>query len=333
MPLIRLNPMSLLRRWQNRGSRVGLACSDHYLALIGLDGDPARDFKLRCGFSAATADPGERRRLLSEWVTAGAQRGAPTVLTLLPETYQLLQIERPPVKTEELAQAVRWRIKDFLDYPLDEAAIDVFELPDSRHRGRPALIQVVAARVGTLREWTRLAAAAGLAPWKIDIAELALRNLTERVAAATAAAEDTVATLCLLPDTGIIQLTRGAQLYLTRALDFGLTTVSAATNASADTAPHERLALELQRTMDYADSQFGLSPARRLLLLPAQPRMAHLAQAIGGSLGLSAGVATLDHLLDPGTVVASDWPATTLLALGGGLANRTESTESESKSP
>src|SRR5436305_12451607 len=46
--------------------------------------------------------------------------------TLLAQSdYQMLLVESPNVKREELKSAVRWRIKDMIDYHVDDATIDV----------------------------------------------------------------------------------------------------------------------------------------------------------------------------------------------------------------
>ena len=45
-------------------------------------------------------------------------------LVLAAELYTLSLIERPPVEDEELNEAVRWRIQENVDFPVDEAAID-----------------------------------------------------------------------------------------------------------------------------------------------------------------------------------------------------------------
>src|SRR6185503_20873922 len=46
--------------------------------------------------------------------------------TLLPvERYQLREIDAPPVPEAEVKAAVRWRIKEMIDYPLESAIVEV----------------------------------------------------------------------------------------------------------------------------------------------------------------------------------------------------------------
>ncbi len=293
---------------------VGLACGARQLALIGLKvGSPVRP-RLQM-LSQADVDAAEdRQRLLRDWVSQHGLRGCPAVLSLLPGEYQLLHIERPPVTEDELLASLRWRIKDLLDYPAAEAVLDAFEIPDSRHRGRPKMLSVAAARFSALQHWAQLAASAGLKPQTIGIAELALRNLSER---ATYATTETVVTLCLLPQSGVIQISRGGQLYLARELDYGLTLLTGSSHSIPGDEPHERLALELQRTMDYYDSQFGLAPPRRLLMVPVDASVEPLTQAVSASLGLPTQLLPLARVVEWIADSPAQLSAIAALALGG----------------
>ena len=50
--------------------------------------------------------------------------------TLLhPAEYQLLMVDAPSVPREELKAAIRWRVKDLLDYHIDDATMDVLDIP------------------------------------------------------------------------------------------------------------------------------------------------------------------------------------------------------------
>jgi MSHA biogenesis protein MshI len=48
---------------------------------------------------------------------------------LAPGEYQLLQVEAPNVPLAELKTAIRWRIKDLLDYHVNDATVDVLAVP------------------------------------------------------------------------------------------------------------------------------------------------------------------------------------------------------------
>ncbi|MDQ5908181.1 MAG: biosis protein MshI [Pseudomonadota bacterium] len=309
-------PLNLVKRWRRRAQVSGLTCGRRQLALVGINTESHPC--LYASFQADVDVAAERHRLLTDWAAHSDLYRCPVTLTLLPDTYQLLQIERPPVKTEELAQAVRWQIKDLLKYPLNEAVVDVFEIPVSTHRHHPAMVYVAAARRKELCEWTRLAVDAGLVPDRIDIAELALRNLIER---ATLSVAETVATLCLLPGHSLIQISRGADLYLTRTLDYGMDAVARDVDNNIGDDLYQRLTLELQRTLDYYDSEFGLASIKRVFLAPAQATLEALATAVSDGIGLPAEFLNLTPLIEtgPGLRFAPAQFAVTLLGLGGRL--------------
>ena len=43
--------------------------------------------------------------------------------------YQMHSLDAPNVPAAELKNAVRWRVKDVIDYPLEQATVDVLDVP------------------------------------------------------------------------------------------------------------------------------------------------------------------------------------------------------------
>ncbi len=72
--------------------------------------------------------------------------------TLLAESdYALLLTEAPDVPADELRAAVRWGIKDLIDYHVNDATVDVLGLPTDKIAGRARAIYAVAARSDAIR--------------------------------------------------------------------------------------------------------------------------------------------------------------------------------------
>src|SRR5262245_15939083 len=66
---------------------------------------------------------------------------------LQPGEYQLQLVEAPSVPAEELKSAVRWKLKDLLDYPVDSATVDVADVPSDRSgTARTHYVYAVSAR-------------------------------------------------------------------------------------------------------------------------------------------------------------------------------------------
>ena len=88
----------------------------------------------------------------------------------------MLKVEAPTVPNEELKAAIPWCIQDMIDFPVEQAVIDYYPLPnfDLPGRGRTIMVTVIQSEI--IYDYTRYCEQAGLALKVIDIQELALRN-------------------------------------------------------------------------------------------------------------------------------------------------------------
>jgi len=267
---------------------------------------------VRCEHRACGAEPAARRAALREMVRAHGLAGSRCVAVLEPGDYQLLQVEAPAVPPEELRAAVRWQVRDLLDYHIDDAVIDVFDVPGDERPGRP--MYVVAARAADVQAVVDLAHEAELELEAIDIAELALRN----VAACMPEADRGLALVRLRAAEGLILIVRAGALHLARNVEFGAASLA----AGGTGASHDSLALEVQRSLDYYDSAFRQAPVTRVVVAPFEGDARALAEHLHASLGLAAEVMDLDEILTPAEPVPAEVQARVLEAVGGAL--RTE---------
>lgn len=231
--------------------------------------------------------------------------GAIAVLAL--DEAQLLQIETPAVKPEEMKSAARWRIKDLVDSRLDELTIDILHVGDEASRAAHRQLFVVAARNALLQQLSRRAQAAGLPLSVIDTAEMAQRNLQLRIATALGLGSRTTAALVRHGPQVLMTICANAELCYVRRLEWdegALTRVETAVPALAESlegldfvdygstddlhmdAGAPRLVVELQRSFDVwerswpdhplaglwvwadADRQALLEPLARALAFP-----------------------------------------------------------------
>jgi MSHA biogenesis protein MshI len=180
--------------------------------------------------------------------------------------YQLLPMDAPDVPRPDWRDAVRWRLKEMVDFPVEDAGIDLLEIPaEHSQRGRTGLLAAVASR----RELETLAQAGDSArtPWQaIDLPDTALRNLC----ALTEEAGRGQALLSLGSTHSGLVITAQGELLLSRQIDITLTQLG---ESDADTrqAAWDRAALELQRTLDNFERQFNRVGISRLLVSPAAP--------------------------------------------------------------
>lgn len=226
---------------------------------------------------ASRCNKSEHLTQLKSWVSEHKLDGLACHVVLTSQQYKTLPVEKPPVEDAELAEAVRWKIKDMLDYPIDEAVIDVYEFPKDALRGRPAQVSVVTCRAGIIRAMVKLIADAGLLLETIDIADLALRNLAAR---AVNQDNQSVALLYLRSGSGAIVLIKGEALYFSRHFDFSL---EALNDVEQQENVIQHLALEVQRSFDYFDSQMAQIPPKVLYLVGPTPNLP-LANMLGGNI-------------------------------------------------
>lgn len=242
----------------------------------------------------------------------------------------LLLVEAPEVDPTELKAAVRWRIKDLIDFHVDDAVIDVFDIEGQR--GRTKMMYVVVARIATVQEHINLLESVDVNLSVIDIAELAQRN----IAALLPEDQNGVALLHLTPRGGLLTLTRQGSLFLARNLEFGTDQLAAELPAAREeseftldtedegpspglTRLMDSIVLEVQRSLDYFESHFGLPPASGLVLAPMTQTIPGLAGYLGGNLGLPVRMLDLNTVLECEQTLSDELQALCLPAIGAAL--------------
>ena len=108
-----------------------------------------------------------------------AKIGACDFTTLLaPSEYQMLMVDTPNVPANELKTAVRWKIKDSLNYHVEDATIDVLPIPAGKSTSeRIQSVYVIAASNITVKKRIVLFEQAKIDLGVIDIPEMAQRNI------------------------------------------------------------------------------------------------------------------------------------------------------------
>jgi MSHA biogenesis protein MshI len=183
---------------------------------------------------------------------------------LQPGEYQIQLVEAPSVPAEELRSAVRWKLKDLLDYPVDAATVDVADVPsDKTGAARTPYVYAVSARNDRIASCMKMFHEAGFPLHAIDVPEMAQRN----VAALFEEPGRGLAMLVFDERGGLLTFTSGGELYMARQTDIGLSQLTGLTGAARDSVL-DRLVLELQRSLDHFDRQFSYITLSRLLLAP-----------------------------------------------------------------
>lgn len=254
--------------------------------------------------------PGQKiDALLKQAVTdAGMNRIACSTL-LEPDDYQLLMVEAPKVPVTELKAAIRWCIRDLIDFHIDDAVLDIFDVPPSGAREVQEHLYTVVSRSALVKERSEALQNAGASLEFIDIPELALRNIAARLDADASGQ----ATLHFNNARGLLTLTRNSTLYLARNLDMGAQQLQ-------DTPELvEHLALELQRSMDYYDRHFQQAPISTITLCPLPVRLPFLADQLAEQTGITVHELKREELVTCDFSIDDELFAHCLLAIGAAL--------------
>lgn len=171
---------------------------------------------------------------------------------LQPGQYQILQLDAPDVPPEERAEALRWQLKDMVDFPVDNASIGVVDIPAEGGANRKASVFAAAAGAGAVWPLMQPFDEARVPLRAIDIPEFAQRNM----AALFEEENRGLAFLHFDARGGLLTITYRGELYALRRIE-----ITGRQMAEADEERQaqllERVMLELQRTLDNFDRQYS----------------------------------------------------------------------------
>lgn len=265
----------LRQRKRRRAAAIGAAFGSDGVAVArvrarGRDRPPQLT---ACAWLAAP-DPEALVERLGDWLERNQGRQATGVGVLAPGEYQVLPIEAPPVPANEMRRAAAWRVRELIDFPIDQAVVDTFDPPQSTQRGA-ARINVVVARRETVDARIDQLRRAGLDLEIIDIPELAQRNISTCLPDGSGGH----ALLALDAAGGLVTVYRDGEQYLGRTLDTGHGALEAQGHAAADA-----LVLEVQRSLDYYESALAQAPLGALYLYPDTTQVERLARTMEANL-------------------------------------------------
>lgn len=210
--------------------------------------------------------------------------------------YQMLAVEAPNVQPEELMSAVRFRLKDMLDFHVDDATIDVLDIPADKNAAvRAHSMFTVAARNAVIEARQHLFAAAKVNLSVIDIPEMAQRNISAMLEPEGRG----LAMLSFNEDGGLLTVSFGGELYLSRRIDASAEMVNES-DPDKRNATFDKITLELQRSLDHFDRQFHFVTVSKLVLAPLPSSALH--DYLSSNLYMPVDSLNLASVLDLGKV-------------------------------
>lgn len=294
---------------------TGIVSDDNGTAVVSIRKPSKNEFILQtCKFEPITAD----KNMLDGKTLKGLGVDTQTCSTLLNiGEYQLLVVDAPEVPPQELRAAVRWKIQDLIDFHIDDAVLDVFDAPPGGPAGTRKQMYVVVARIATVKNHIDKLEQTGVNLKIIDIPELAMRNLAARLP------EDEfgLVTLYFSQQQCLITVTYNATLFLTRTVDFRYSDLHEESRNPIEFS--DRLALEIQRSLDYYEQNFHRAPIQTIAILSPPVSLDGLENALQQTLGLTTRSITLNDIINSDLDLDLESAATCLLAVGSALRSET----------
>jgi MSHA biogenesis protein MshI len=279
--------MSLFRKKQ----RPGWLCLNLHadrvdLSHVLLEGKPRPEILLCESFRKEGSDVDTLKRLRKE-LTLDRYQCATLLKT---SQYQMFAVDTPNVPAAEAKNAVRWSLRDMIDYPVETAVVDAVNVPGGGSAGRAAQMLAVAARNDTIAATVQPFNDADIDLEVIDIPELAQRNVAKLLE------EDgrCLAMLCFDDAGALLTFTGGGELYQARRIEVSQRDLASATDVEGR---YDRVALELQRSLDNFDRQFRNVAVSRLIISPV-PDSAQLVEYLGANLTVPVGMLDLEQIVD-----------------------------------
>lgn len=291
--------------------RIGVVFGKSQIAVAVVEREGDVNHLKRCDVLPLPAEEGPDP-LAAALKNAGLPR-LPVSAVLGAEDYQLALVEAPDVPPAELRAAMRWRLKDAIDFRVEDAVVDVFDVPSQNRGGHGRMMYAVAARRAAVERYS-----AALAPLStldvIDVPELCLRNL----AASLPAAAGGVALLHLGETSASVVLVRGTTFYFSRQMELRSSrkTGAGATGAGDDSAGIE---LELQRSLDYYERHFDQPPITKIVVSAAGSRAQTLVDALNRDTGFEVTALDLNALMTCDVSLEAETSSGCLMAVGAAL--------------
>jgi|GEM_PF-5720049 len=251
---------------------------------------------------------------LTQLVDAHQIEGRPCRLVLSPQQYQLIMTDAPNVLEHEMKLALRWKVKELLDYPLDNAALDLFHVPPYGLNRQNKKVFAVAAQITWLREMAEIFQEAFLPIQVIDIADLAIRNIMTFYAQGKYT-ETSTAFLSLDKTSGKLIIMNNENIYLIRQLP-----VNRLPGTAEESAFSQAVLAEIQRSFNYCQDELRIDPPKQLLFSPGMASFKYLEEYLHNQLHIDLNVIDFNQILLTTRPLEKEFQQNGLYALGASMS-------------
>lgn len=176
-------------------------------------------------------------------------------LVLAASQAQTVQVDKPKIPESELNAALKWQIKDLVNYSPEDMVLDYYDAPALN--GSNEKISVVCTSKKELIPLIESMNAEGLVLKSITTEEFAFANLLP-------VQNDACLMVCQQPNEEIVLLiVKQGKIFFTRRLR-GFAQIAAKTAEELSYGVIDNLNLEIQRSTDYFERQLKQAPIRTI---------------------------------------------------------------------
>lgn len=248
-------------------------------------------------------DIAESPDIIQDFIEKNNLSGASCSLVLNASEYQLLLSEAPLVSEHEICEALWWKVKDLVAFDIENAQIDYLDLPEdsAKHQGRK-MYAVIAdkKKIKARIDW---AESLGLTPIAVEIPETALLHLVSDLCSSVTG----TSILYLDSEQSLLMLMSESNMYLTRTLQYNYL------------ERMDAVVLDLQRSMDYYESQIGKPPCSKVVVLPQHESDSAMMQTLAINIGVEISSVDINQLIDSLEPIPSHLEQHCLLVISGAL--------------
>ncbi len=204
--------------------------------------------------------------------------GSQVFVAIPPGKYQITQIDKPSVPDEEVEGAIPWLIKDLVSMPQEDMICDVFE-PPFKLPGQPAKLNVVVSSRPVLMPLINVFQKA-----KVDLAaivpqEFALPNILRT------SPDARVVISQLKGSEASLQIIKDGKIYFSRWLR-GFNRIHEYDEHEISPGISDSIGLEIQRSLDYYQSQLKQAPVKEIFISMATPYLDVLMRSVSETFQL-----------------------------------------------
>lgn len=220
----------------------------------------------------------------------GVKNGA---ILLAPGEYQFLVADAPDVQEAELKLAMKWRLKEIVDFPVEQASFDLLTIPGSSGpASRSRTMFAVVAKNELLRRRVAEFDEARYGVTVIDIPETAQRN----IAALYEEQGRGVGLLFFDATGGLMTISFGGELFHARRFEITQADIAGVSDVAREDL-FGRIVLEVQRTLDNVERQFNSVTLTKILVGP-EAEDTGLVAFLQANLAIAVEAVSLDSVIE-----------------------------------